>query len=69
MGRYGGGLGTYTDQDTLVLEVAVGDGELVGERHFVWESVMSVEYRSWRVIGITSMEYEEEDRKLGERGC
>lgn len=30
---------TYTDQDTLVLEVDIGDGELVGERHF-W-------YKSW----------------------
>ena len=24
---------TYTDQDALALEVDVGDGELVGERH------------------------------------
>jgi hypothetical protein len=25
--------GTHPDQDTLVLEVDVSDGELVGERH------------------------------------
>jgi len=34
--------GTYTDQDTLVLEVDIGDGELVGERHCGYKSVMSV---------------------------
>lgn len=27
---------TYTDQDTLALEVDVGDRELVGERHCDW---------------------------------
>jgi hypothetical protein len=31
--RLGLGTGTYTDEDTLALQVDVGDGELVGERH------------------------------------
>ena len=29
----GGAARTYSDQDSLVLEVTVGDGELVRERH------------------------------------
>lgn len=32
------GVVTYSDQDTLVLEVDVGDAELVGERHVRWKS-------------------------------
>ena len=31
---------TYTDQDALALEVDVGDGELVGERHGCSENTM-----------------------------
>jgi hypothetical protein len=31
---------TYTDQDALALEVDVGDGELVGERHGCGENTM-----------------------------
>jgi hypothetical protein len=31
---------TYTDQDALALEVDVGDGELVGERHGCGENTV-----------------------------
>lgn len=34
-GEGGGRSRTYPDEDTLALEVDIGDGELIGERHVV----------------------------------
>ena len=63
-------LQTYPDQDTLVLEVDVSDGELVGERHCRESGGVSFEYclREERQDTSTADESEAEKPGVGRIG-